>query len=225
MTAPAEGSASSRTVTLITPDAPGLYRLVTTLHDKDGVAFDAASQAQVPALLVRVTGGLWASYGLPADTTAAVGEDVVLQVRVANSGSLPWTAAPGTDPAAPGTDPAVPGRIRPPRGPAPRREAAPRRGARAWWATGSRSREPASPVGSRPTPRSPPTSSLGAAPCWVCTLPPRRSPGRTCSSWTSPCPMVDRSPVAGVPPGLVRVTVGTTPSSAGDPGARAAPAP
>ena len=31
--------------------------------------------------------------------------------------------------------------------------------------------------------------------------------------------------VAGVPPGLVRVTVGTTPSSAGDPGARAAPAP
>ena len=133
MTAPAEGSASSRTVTLITPDAPGLYRLVTTLHDKDGVAFDAASQDQVPALLVRVTGGLWASYGLPADTSAAVGEDVVLQVRVANSGSHALDDAPGTDPAAPGTAPAGP-------------EAAPRRGARAWWPTGSRSRGPASPV-------------------------------------------------------------------------------
>ena len=102
MTAPAAGEAEQPLVTLITPDSPGLYRLVTTLHDKDGVAFDAASQDQVPALIVRVTGGLWASYGLPADISAAVGEDLVLQARVANSGSMPWTTGPATDPAVPG---------------------------------------------------------------------------------------------------------------------------
>ena len=204
VTAPATGEASSRTVTLITPDAPGLYRLVTTLHDKDGVAFDAASQDQVPALIVRVTGGLWASYGLPSASPP------------------PWVRTSCCRPAwrtaarCPGRPP--PSRIR------PRREAAPQRGARAWWAAGSGSRGQVSPDRFHPTPRSPPTSSRDAAPCSVCRSGHPRSPGRTCSSWTSPCPTVDRSPASGVPPALVRVTVETAPSSAGDPGARDAPA-
>jgi hypothetical protein len=94
VTAPAEGKAGRRSVLLIAPETPGLYRLVTTLHDKDGVAFDAASQDQVPALLVKVTGVLSASYGLPSDISAAAGDHLVLPVRVVNSGSMPWSASP-----------------------------------------------------------------------------------------------------------------------------------
>ena len=41
-----------------TPAAPGRYRLTVTLHDADGVAYDPATQAQVPSLIVRVTGDL-----------------------------------------------------------------------------------------------------------------------------------------------------------------------
>ena len=36
----------------------GLYRLVGTIHGTDGVAYDAATQALMPALIVRVTGSL-----------------------------------------------------------------------------------------------------------------------------------------------------------------------
>jgi len=36
------------------PENPGLYRLVTTLHDAEGIAFDAPTQALLPPLLVQV---------------------------------------------------------------------------------------------------------------------------------------------------------------------------
>ena len=38
------------------PSVPGRYRLTITLHDADGVAYDAATQALIPPLIVRVTG-------------------------------------------------------------------------------------------------------------------------------------------------------------------------
>ena len=38
------------------PAVPGKYRLTITLHDKDGVVYDAATQALIPSLIVRVTG-------------------------------------------------------------------------------------------------------------------------------------------------------------------------
>ena len=38
------------------PSVPGKYRLTITLHDKDGVVYDAATQALIPSLIVRVTG-------------------------------------------------------------------------------------------------------------------------------------------------------------------------
>ena len=50
---------------------PGLYRLVATVHQPDGVAYDASTQALVPALVVRVTGPLTATYAAPATATTA----------------------------------------------------------------------------------------------------------------------------------------------------------
>ena len=38
------------------PSIPGRYRLTITLHDADGVEYDAATQALIPSLIVRVTG-------------------------------------------------------------------------------------------------------------------------------------------------------------------------
>ena len=38
------------------PTVPGKYRLTIMLHDADGVVYDAATQALIPSLIVRVTG-------------------------------------------------------------------------------------------------------------------------------------------------------------------------
>ncbi len=72
------------------PQTAGRYRLTVTLHDEDGVAFDAATQAMLPALSVRVTGDLdGAILAAPAMTLTA-GSSVVLPVRVANLGKGAW---------------------------------------------------------------------------------------------------------------------------------------
>ena len=68
------------------PSTPGLYRLVATIHQADGVAFDAATQALVPALVVRVTGPLAATYEAPLTATAAAGTAFTITVRVTNLG-------------------------------------------------------------------------------------------------------------------------------------------
>ncbi|MEA2547829.1 MAG: hypothetical protein QOE42_427 [Chloroflexota bacterium] len=72
------------------PSTPGLYRLVATVHQPDGVAYDAATQALIPALVVRVTGPLNATYAVPATATAAVGASFDLTVRVTNLGRTAW---------------------------------------------------------------------------------------------------------------------------------------
>jgi hypothetical protein len=74
------------------PRSPGLYRLVGTIHGPDGVAYDAATQALMPALIVRVTGALTAVYDAPATAFATAGGSLKLGVRVTNMGATPWGA-------------------------------------------------------------------------------------------------------------------------------------
>jgi hypothetical protein len=83
-------------VPVTVPSTPGLYRLVATVHQPDGVAFDASTQALVPALVVRVTGPLTATYAAPAAANATVAAPFELQVRVTNLGRNPWGKAATT---------------------------------------------------------------------------------------------------------------------------------
>ncbi len=91
------------------PEAPGLYAVSVGLHGHDGVALDAASQALVPRLLVRVVGPHSATIVAPAQLQVSTDETFSLPVGVQNSGSAPW-AAP--EPAGPrpgsGLDPVGP---------------------------------------------------------------------------------------------------------------------
>jgi hypothetical protein len=84
------------TVPVRVPLQAGLYRLVGTIHGKDGVAFDAETQALMPALIVRVTGPLTAVYDVPATAFATAGGTVDLHVGVTNLGAAAW-GAPGVD--------------------------------------------------------------------------------------------------------------------------------
>ncbi|HEY7131711.1 MAG TPA: hypothetical protein VH440_05635, partial [Candidatus Limnocylindrales bacterium] len=86
-------SSGGLSVPVKVPAAPGLYRLVTTLHNADGLAFDAATQSLLPALVVRVTGPRTAIYRAPATANAVVGHPLALTVDVANLGNTPWGRA------------------------------------------------------------------------------------------------------------------------------------
>lgn len=77
-------------VPVAVPTSPGLYRLVSTVHDADGQAFDAATQALIPALVVRVTGPLTAAYAAPATATTAASGPFALAVKVTNLGGQAW---------------------------------------------------------------------------------------------------------------------------------------
>jgi hypothetical protein len=92
-------TAAGLSVPVRIPATPGLYRLVGTIHGQDGVAYDAATQALMPALIVRVTGPLTAVYDAPPVAFATAGGSFQLPVGVTNLGSSAW----GT--------PAVPSRI------------------------------------------------------------------------------------------------------------------
>ena len=72
------------------PTAPGLYRLVPTLHTPSGVAYDAATQALLTPVLVRIGGRIAVAYGTPSTLTLAAGMDASIPVRVLNSGSEAW---------------------------------------------------------------------------------------------------------------------------------------
>ncbi len=72
------------------PANPGLYRLVATIHGSDGVAFDAATQALVPALVVRVIGGETAAYSMPTTARTTAGGSIPFEIRVTNLGRTAW---------------------------------------------------------------------------------------------------------------------------------------
>ena len=65
---------------IATPAAPGRYRLTVTLHDEDGVVYDPVTQAQLPSLVVRVTGDLDAGIDAPARLDLATGATTDLSV-------------------------------------------------------------------------------------------------------------------------------------------------
>ena len=81
-----------------TPKAPGRYRLTVTLHDKDGVAFDAATQALLPTLIVRVTGDLDAEVVAPTAIELPSGSASSLALWVANLGTSAWGHEAFADP-------------------------------------------------------------------------------------------------------------------------------
>ncbi|HET7473728.1 MAG TPA: hypothetical protein VFJ71_11430 [Candidatus Limnocylindrales bacterium] len=72
------------------PATPGLYRLVATVHQPDGLAYDAATQALLPALIVRVTGPVTATYRMPTTATASAGKTFAFDVKVTNLGRSAW---------------------------------------------------------------------------------------------------------------------------------------
>lgn len=72
------------------PEQPGRYRLVLTLHDATGVAYDARTQALVKGALVRVTGEIAAEYLVARQSTAKAGAPFELPVGVANLGTRAW---------------------------------------------------------------------------------------------------------------------------------------
>ena len=72
------------------PSAPGRYRLTISLFDGNGVAYDAATQAMIPSLILRVTGDFDGSIQAASTANVTAGTAVALDVRVANLGRTPW---------------------------------------------------------------------------------------------------------------------------------------
>ena len=72
------------------PTNPGRYRLTVMLHDAEGVAYDAATQAMVPSLLVRVTGDLDAGIDAPTHLDLAPGAAGDIPLWIANLGKSTW---------------------------------------------------------------------------------------------------------------------------------------
>jgi hypothetical protein len=76
------------------PANPGSYRLTTTIHGSDGVAFDAATQALVPVVNVRVSRPLSVAYGVVSELFLSAGASLTVPVRLANDGLLAWALPP-----------------------------------------------------------------------------------------------------------------------------------
>jgi hypothetical protein len=74
------------------PAAPGLYRLVVTVHTESGVAYDAATQGLLTPVLVRVGGPVAVAWGTPAAVALTAGAEADLAVRIVNAGSRRWDA-------------------------------------------------------------------------------------------------------------------------------------
>ncbi len=72
------------------PTVPGLYRLVVTLHAPSGMAYDAATQALLVPVIVRVGGPVAAAYGAPSSVAVPAGSVTDVAVRVVNAGSERW---------------------------------------------------------------------------------------------------------------------------------------
>jgi len=88
--AKAKYSAKGLQLSVAYPADPGLYRLVATLHTSSGVAFDAATQAMLTPLLVRVGGPVAVAYGVTSSLSVPAGGATELGVRVMNTGLERW---------------------------------------------------------------------------------------------------------------------------------------
>ena len=78
---------------LALPATPGRYRLTVTLHDADGVAYDAATQALLSSLIVRVTGDYDGSISAVPTAELPAGSPAALGVQVSNLGRTAWGQA------------------------------------------------------------------------------------------------------------------------------------
>ena len=81
------------------PASPGLYRLVATLHTSAGVAYDAATQALLAPVLVRVSGPIAAAFGVASSIITPASSSTTIAVRVVNAGTAAWDAASSAPPA------------------------------------------------------------------------------------------------------------------------------
>jgi len=81
---------TSLAVPVTFPTAPGRYRLTVSLHDADGVAYDAATQAMMPSLIVRVTGDFDGAIQAVPTAQLTAGTGVALNVKVTNLGRTAW---------------------------------------------------------------------------------------------------------------------------------------
>ena len=72
------------------PAAAGRYRLTITLHDANGVAYDAASQAMVQTEFVRITGDFDGAITVVPTADLKAGTEAALGVRVKNLGKSAW---------------------------------------------------------------------------------------------------------------------------------------
>ncbi len=89
-----KGTRKSWLVPVTLPAAAGRYRLTVTLHDADGVAFDAATQALVRPVIVRVTGAFDGEIQAAATADLVAGTHLNLGVRVVNLGQTAWGGKP-----------------------------------------------------------------------------------------------------------------------------------
>ena len=99
--APAQRTGRGLSVGVTYPSAPGLYRLVVTLHNSTGVAYDAPTQSKLTSALVRVGGLYSAAFGAPTSLNLAAGSTATVGVRVVNAGSQGWDAESANPPAEP----------------------------------------------------------------------------------------------------------------------------
>jgi hypothetical protein len=83
------------------PTAPGLYRLVVTLHDSTGIAYDAPTQSKLTSVIVHVGGLYSAAFGAPTVLALNTGAASTVGVRVVNAGSQVWDAPSSTPPSEP----------------------------------------------------------------------------------------------------------------------------
>ena len=71
--APAARTGKGLNVGVTYPSAPGLYRLVMTLHDAAGVAYDAPTQSELRSVIVHVGGLYSAAFGAPSSLALGTG--------------------------------------------------------------------------------------------------------------------------------------------------------
>jgi hypothetical protein len=171
------------------PATPGLYRLVATIHDTDGLAFDAATQALVPALVVRVTGPQTAFFAVPATALARVRQPLDLSIGVANLGGTAWGHAA----------------VVPQVGDAEMEPAARATLVARWVALGSG--EPGATTAATSTTILPAGMAPGASMTVAVTLTAPTTPGEYLVVLDVVDPAAGSLAALGVPPGIIRVTV------------------
>jgi hypothetical protein len=99
--APATRTGKGLNVGVTYPSAPGLYRLVMTLHDAAGVAYDAPTQSELRSVIVHVGGLYSAAFGAPSSLAMSTGSSSTVGVRVVNAGSEDWDVKTPTPPSEP----------------------------------------------------------------------------------------------------------------------------